>query len=83
MNKRSISAKRFQPASFNPGMLDKTRKMTCQTIERQNKMGKTMRLREYLSTGWRSAVKSAKTDPSPTKAEYNSWVKRPSHKYGS
>ena len=38
-------------------------------------MGKTMRLREYLSTGWRSAVKSAKTDPSPTKAEYNSWVK--------
>ena len=38
-------------------------------------MGKTMRLREYLSTGWRSAVKSAKTDPSPTKAECNIWVK--------
>jgi len=46
-------------------------------------MGKTVRLRGYLSKGWGSAVKSAKTDPSPTKAEYNSWVKRPSHKYGS
>ena len=46
-------------------------------------MGKTVRLQGYLSKGWGSAVKSAKTDPSPTKAEYNSWVKRPSHKYGS
>ena len=38
-------------------------------------MGKTVRLRGYLSKGQGSAVKSAKTDPSPTKAEYNSWVK--------
>ena len=39
-------------------------------------MGKIMALRGYLSKGCKSAVlKSSTMDPSPTKAEYNSWVK--------